>query len=198
MRPLFTVHAGEFIVGEFIERTFPTLNVWIPSKDTGVDLLVTDNKMKSSPVSLQVKLSRDYKAPEASDEFDHNLIAFGWLTLSHEKIEKSPADYWVFVLVSHERKMKPQFIIIPPAELLKRLETIHGKSKKYHFYPLVMKSPSAENEIIALEGRGLQKADRKSLASGKLELGNRDLSIYLANWHPLKNIVEQSIKAEQP
>src|ERR1700674_3601414 len=111
MRPLFTIHAGEFIVGEFIEQNFPTLNVWIPSKDTGIDLLVTDEK-NTSLVSLQVKLSRDYKAPEAADEFDRNLVAAGWLTLSHEKIAKSTANYWVFVLVSHERKMVPQFIVI--------------------------------------------------------------------------------------
>ena len=42
MRPLFTVHAGEFLVGEHIERTFPNLNVLVAAKDTGVDLLVTD------------------------------------------------------------------------------------------------------------------------------------------------------------
>jgi hypothetical protein len=71
MRPLFTVHAGEFLVGEFIEECFPTLNVWIPSRDTGIDLLIT-NKQNSSTVSLQVKLSRDYKGPEAANDFDRS------------------------------------------------------------------------------------------------------------------------------
>ena len=33
MRPLFTIHAGEFVVGEHIEQQFPKF-VWIPSKDT--------------------------------------------------------------------------------------------------------------------------------------------------------------------
>lgn len=61
MRPLFTIHAGEFIVGEHIEKNFPGLNVWIPSKDTGIDLLVTDKTNSCKPISLQVKLSRDYK-----------------------------------------------------------------------------------------------------------------------------------------
>jgi hypothetical protein len=181
MRPLFTVHAGEFIVGEYIERNFPTLDVWIPSKDTGIDLLVTDMK-NSSMVSLQVKLSRDYKSPDARDDFDQNLVATGWLSLSHEKLANSTADLWVFVLVSHERKMKPQFIVIPPNELLKRLLAIHGKAKNYHFYPQVTKNK------IALQGRGLSKEDKKSLASGSFALGDRDLSQFFGNWSALQRI----------
>lgn len=183
MRPLFTVHAGEFLVGEFIEKSFPTLNVWIPSKDTGIDLLVT-NKKNSSSVSLQVKLSRDYKAPEAANDFDRSLVAGGWLTLAHDMIAKSTADYWVIVLVSHERKMQPQFIVIPPSELLKRLVSIHGKSKNYQVYPWVMKSK------VALEGRGLLKAEKKALAAGSLALGDRDLSEFLGKWRALESIAE--------
>lgn len=181
MRPLFTVHAGEFLVGEFIEKSFPNLDVWIPSKDTGIDLLVT-NTAASTMVSLQVKLSRDYKPPEASNDFDRTLLAAGWLTLSHEKIVKSTADYWVFVLVSHERKMRPQFIVIPPSKLLNRLMTIHGKAKNYHFYPWVTKS------LVALDGRGLLKAEKNQLALGSLVLGDRDLSEFLDNWGALKDI----------
>ena len=181
MRPLFTVHAGEFLVGEFIEYTFPRLNVWIPSKDTGIDLLVT-NERNTSAVSLQIKLSRDYKAPEATSEFDQCLVAAGWLTLAHEKIAKSTAQFWVFVLVSHERKMQPQFIIIPPTELLRRLIAIHGQAKSYHFYPWVTKSK------IALQGRGLSKDDKEALARGTLALGHRDLSMFLGNWSSLQSI----------
>ena len=91
MRPLFTIHAGEFLVGEYIENTFKSLNVWVPAKDTGVDLLITDKTAKRA-TSLQVKLSRDYRKPEAIDDFDNELIAGGWLLLDHDKIEKSSAD----------------------------------------------------------------------------------------------------------
>ena len=59
MKQLFTVHVGEYLVGEEIERTFPRWNVWLPSKDTGVDLLVTDAKNRKA-VSLQVKFSKDF------------------------------------------------------------------------------------------------------------------------------------------
>ena len=59
MRPLFTVHAGEFLVGQHIERKFKRTNVWVPTKDVGVDLLVT-NATSTKAVSLQVKFSRDF------------------------------------------------------------------------------------------------------------------------------------------
>lgn len=181
MRPLFTVHAGEFLVGEHIEKTFSSLKVWVPAKDTGVDLMITDASA-SHTASLQVKLSRDYRLPEATEGFDSSLIASGWLTLDHDKIEKSPAEWWVIVLVSHERKLKPKFIVIPPSELLSRLVKIHGKSKKYHFYPWVTKSG------LCLQGRGLRKSERALLANGTLQLGPRDLSAFLNNWSCLQNL----------
>lgn len=54
MKPLFTIHVGEFVAGDYIERTFRRVNVWVPTKDTGVDLLVSDRKNKKA-LSLQVK-----------------------------------------------------------------------------------------------------------------------------------------------
>jgi len=182
MRSIFTIHAGEFLVGEHIEKNFPSLNVWIPSKDTGTDFLVTNKKDSSKSVTLQVKMSRDYKPAYAKNEFDRKLIAGGWINLSHMKIEKSPADYWVFILVSHERKMKPIYIIIPREELLERLVKIHGKSENYKFYPWVLDTG------IALEGRGLLKSDKESIAADSFILGERDLSMYLECWTPLENI----------
>ena len=182
MRPMFTVHAGEFLVGEHIEKRFPELNVWIPSKDTGIDLLVTNKKDSSKSVAMQVKMSRDYKPAHATDNFSRKLLAGGWLTLAHDKINKSSADYWVFILVSHERKMEPKYIIIPPSELLVRLVKIHGQSKRYHFYPWVL------NTGVALQGRGLSKKEKKELAAGSYSLGDRDLSEYLEYWSPLEKI----------
>lgn len=73
MRSIFTIYTGEFLVGEFIKQTFPRLNVWIPSKDTGIDLFITDEK-NTKLISIQTKPSRDYLP-------------------SHEKIVKSKADY---------------------------------------------------------------------------------------------------------
>jgi hypothetical protein len=182
MRPIFTIHAGEFLVGEHIEKNFPELDVWIPAKDTGVDLLVTNSNLSKS-VSIQVKMSRDYRPTHDTDDLSRKLLAGGWLTLAHDKIKKSTAAYWVFILVSHERKMGPKYIIIPPSELLERLEKIHGKSKIYHFYPWVLDSG------VALQGRGLSKKEKEELAAGSYSLGERDLSRYLEDWSALKKII---------
>lgn len=40
MKTLFTVHAGEFLVGSEIEKRITGANVWVPSKDKGIDLLI--------------------------------------------------------------------------------------------------------------------------------------------------------------
>lgn len=59
MRPMFTVHAGEFLVGQYIEERFKNKNVWVPTKDLGIDLLVT-NRTRQESMALQVKFSRDF------------------------------------------------------------------------------------------------------------------------------------------
>lgn len=171
-----------FLVGEYIEKKYPQLNVWVPTKDTGIDLLVTNKKDASKSVAIQVKMSRGYKPVHATDDFSRMLQAGGWLTLSHDKIQKSTAEYWVFILVSHERRMKPKYIIIPPSELLKRLVKIHGKSKSYHFYPWVL------NTGVALQGRGLSKKEKAQIATGSFTLGERDLTDYLEYRSPLDKI----------
>lgn len=98
MRPLFTVHAGEFLVGEYIERSFRNTNVWLPSKDSGIDLLVT-NKKNQAPVSLQVKYSRDFLVTNLSAKFQEPLRACGWWTFDPKKLRTSPADYWVLLII---------------------------------------------------------------------------------------------------
>jgi len=55
---MFTIHAGEYLIGSYIEENFKNYNVWVPSKDTGIDLLVTNSK-NNKAVSLQVKYSKD-------------------------------------------------------------------------------------------------------------------------------------------
>ncbi len=41
MKPIFTIHAGEFLVGSYIEQNFKNWNLWVPSGDTGIDILVS-------------------------------------------------------------------------------------------------------------------------------------------------------------
>lgn len=78
MRPLFTIPAGELLAGGHIERHFRNTNVWVPSKDTGTDLLVT-NRRNSASVSLPVKLSRDFWVTDSFAKFQKPLRTCGLL-----------------------------------------------------------------------------------------------------------------------
>ncbi len=122
MRPIFTLHAGEFLVGQRIEQ-FRNQNVWIPTKDVGVDLLVTNVK-NTKAASLQVKFSRDFlPIMKTTPIMRRGLRACNWFTLHHRKIIHSSADYWVFVLMGFDEH-SIDYAIIKPAELAKRLERL--------------------------------------------------------------------------
>ena len=180
MRPLFTIHAGEYVVGDFLERKYPNVNVWVPSKDTGIDLLVTDKK-NTKTVSLQVKFSKDWLATHFEPTFQKQLRACGWWTLNREKLAKSNADYWVFVLVGFQRKSK-DFVIIKPAELLKRLDTIHSKKARIQSYIWVTKKDKC------WETRGLNKNEQLEVAHGKFNNRVRDFSNYHNNWSQIERL----------
>jgi len=175
MKSLFTIHAGEFLVGNHIERKFRRVNLWIPSRDTGIDLLVTDFKNEKA-VSLQVKFSRDFLVTHMPPIFQKPLSAFGWWSLNREKIAKSKADYWVFVLMGFEHR-STDFVIIKPSELLTRLNAIHGKVKTIQSYICV----TEKNRCW--EARGLKRQDQLAIAQGQYSNSERDLSVYLNNWN---------------
>ena len=174
MKPIFTIHAGEYLVGSHIERTFKNLNVWLPTKDTGIDLLVSDNKNKKT-VSVQVKFSKDFLAENKSEVLRQGLKAAGWWSLKSEKILKSKADLWVFVLYAFEQK-EPDFIIISPHELLKRLEATHGQEKVIQIYFYVTKKNKC------WESRALRMADQVLVAEGAFSDKQRNFTKYLNNW----------------
>jgi hypothetical protein len=50
-----------FLVASYIEQRFKDYLVWIPSRDSGVDLLLRDKDCRNA-VSIQVKFSRDFLA----------------------------------------------------------------------------------------------------------------------------------------
>ncbi len=64
MRPLFTIHAGEYLVGLHVQKSLK-LNAWIPAEDIGIDLLITDSDNLRA-VSLQVKYGKDFLPETAS------------------------------------------------------------------------------------------------------------------------------------
>jgi hypothetical protein len=185
VKPIFTVHAGEFLVAHEIQSKFAHVNVWIPAKDTGVDLLVSDGNNRKT-VSLQVKFSRDYLVTHAKDAVSQKeLRACGWWTPTRQQIEKSPAaDYWIFVLVGFANR-STDFIIIKPDELLKRFDAIHGKgAKKFQSYLWVTQKG------MCWETRGLKKADTSSIVERTFKHATRDFSAYLNRWEPIEALNE--------
>ena len=167
MRPIFTIHAGEYLVADYLERN-KNLRIWVPSKDEGIDLLVT-NQHCDKAVSLQVKFSKSFGGNENAD-------ATGWWYLDKTKIEKSPAKFWVFVLTNNlaTRKLGDyHFLIITPRDLLHRLREIHGDLDRYQVYLWV-------SDKTAIETRDAKKQEKIDLF--RRPDGMRDFSQYLDNW----------------
>lgn len=170
MRPLFTIHAGEYLVGSHIEQRFPKLNIWIPAKDTGIDLLITDASA-SRAVSLQVKFSKDFNPTHHTPLLQRKLAAAGWWTHQDKKIENSNADFWVFVLPSFTER-RTNFIIIEPTEFLRRLRHSRQVGEKT---ALVL----VGNDIGTLLGNARIEQVREG------DGGLRQLSKSRARFHPI-------------
>jgi hypothetical protein len=178
MRPLFSVHAGEFVVGDYIEQNFRRVNLWVPTRDSGTDLLVTDSRDKKA-LSLQVKFSRDFLATHMAAVFQKPLRACGWWSLNRDKIAKSRADYWVFVLVGFERRSR-DFIVIRPSELLSRFNAMQRKGKTIQSYLWV----TEKNRCW--EARGLKRQQQLAIAQGEYVDKERDFTKYLNSWAPVQ------------
>jgi len=174
MKPLFTVHGGEYLVGSYIEQHYKRVNVWVPSRDTGVDLLVSDRNSRRA-ISLQVKFSKDYLVTGMKAAFQKNLRACGWWTINRAKLRSSQADLWVFVLLGFERH-STDFIIIPPRELLRRLQSIHRSQKIIQTYLWV----TERNRCW--ETRGLERKEQLQVANGEYKNAHRDLTKWLNVW----------------
>jgi hypothetical protein len=182
VRPLFTLHAGEIAVGEHIEHKYRNVKVWAPTKDTGVDLLVTTANNKKA-LSLQVKYSKNFASGLNDAKLDRGLRACGWWTLNRNKILISDADYWVFVLRGFESS-KFDFIVIPPTELLKRLDAIYPKKlATCHTYIWVT------GQEKCWTTRGLGKTNQSQIALDKFsDHEDWDFTAYLNNWNPIKEL----------
>lgn len=185
MRPIFTIHAGEYIVASQIEKSLKEINVWLPSKDTGVDLLLT-NRTNKKAISIQVKFSKDFNTTYAKETLRPNIKGAGWWSLNKEKIKNSQANYWAFVLYSFENKTH-DIIIIKPNELLKMFGNIGRKvsvNKKgvetFQCYITVTKQNKA------FETRELSVKDRILISDNQYKNKQRNLTKYLNKWDKIK------------
>jgi len=180
MKPLFTIHAGEYLVGALVEKRFKRLNVWIPLRDTGLDLLVSDRR-NSRSISLQVKFSKDFLVTHMGPAFQKQLRACGWWTINREKLRASPADYWVFVVQGFASRTV-DFVVIPRSKLWRKLSAIHGPAKRIQSYIWITEGKRC------WETRGLNRSDQLLIAHGDYKSPHRDLTPWLNNWRPLTNL----------
>ena len=86
MEALFTIHAGEYLVGSHIEKKYPKYHVWIPSKRNKkwVDLLVS-NGDNSKTISIQVKSSKDYSPDFNNPVHRRKLVGSSYFNLNTAK-----------------------------------------------------------------------------------------------------------------
>ena len=178
MTPLFTIHAGEYVVGEYLERQFKGCRVWVPSKDDGIDLLVTDGSC-SRAASLQVKFSRDYAKPDAEETLARTV---GWFQFKRQKIENSPANYWVLVLWSLISK-DARFLVISPEELLRRSREIHGHRDSYNLFLSVI---GDKQKAKCWEIRGVRQDEMRTAVESGTISQSRDFSSHLDDWSKVR------------
>jgi hypothetical protein len=174
MKPLFTIHAGEFLVASYIEQHFKHCLVWLPSRDSDVDLLLTDKNCKKA-VSVQVKFSRDFLATHMTDVLRPGLKACGWFTLKPQKLSQSAANFWIFVLYPFNQK-ELDFVIISPSVALNILSSLHRTQKNIQSYIWVTKQKRC------WEARGLSRQDQLFIANNLYKNPARDLTPFLNNW----------------
>jgi hypothetical protein len=180
MKPIFSIHAGEYLVGTHIEENYKNFNVWLPSKDTGIDLLVTD-QTNSKTVSLQVKFSKDFLGSlgnSLSEAVATKVKSGGWWTFRQEKIVDSRADLWVLVLYRFARR-DYDLLVIEPTELLRRYDQLN-RTGIIQSYVWVTASGKC------WETRGLSKQQQIELANDEFVDSARDLTAYLNNWSMLE------------
>src|SRR5690242_6820965 len=186
MKPIFSVHAGEYLTGSHIEEKFRRVNLWVPAKDTGIDLLVSDRANKQT-VSLQVKFSKGFLVAHMrrqSPRFQQKLQACGWWTVNSAKLRRSQANYWVFVLQGFDNR-SVHYIVIPPRELLRRLRRIHHKQLQIWQVHIWVTQTNR-----CWETRGLSNAEKLLIADDKYSNPYRHFTKYLNVWGPVVRLNE--------
>jgi hypothetical protein len=159
------------------------IHVWVPSKDDGIDFLITYGNKPVHHSTIQVKGSRDYLLKDETN-LPNTVKACGWWNLSSSKLEESEADYWVLVLRSlpakKNRKRAANYIIIKPAELLSKLVKTYGKRPAFPAYLWTT------HDGRCIDMRGLRKSDKIAILDGSKTIPeSRNYSNYLDKWEQI-------------
>jgi hypothetical protein len=178
MKPFYTIDAGEFLVGSQIERQFPNVSLWFPAKDEGDDLLLLDRRA-GQYCTVQIKVSRDYLATHMDALFHPHLECCGWFTPNRRKIQCSASDFWLIGLHSYGHH-RLSVLVIPPCELLRRYDLIHGPGDKIQSYFWITKKGRV------FETRGLSRDDQRAVVEDQFAEEIRDFTEYLNNWELIR------------
>ncbi len=176
MKPLFTVHEGGFLVGDYINRRLGhRFDVWVPTKDSGVDLLVMRKRPRGASAGPQVKFSRGSSIHE---EMPRHFIATSWHTPEPKKIRTSRAHRWVFLILT----LTPEepFVVIPTRELRKRIP--RGGGRMWNLYLWVFDGG------LCYQVRDLGKDENLDLHHRGVRDRHRDYSQRLESWKHLDRL----------
>jgi hypothetical protein len=87
MKPLFTIHEGEFLVGDYINRKLGRkFDVWVPSKDSGVDLLVTRKRTRANPYAYRLSSRGVLISARISLGMLLQRVGFAWNSLRSARV----------------------------------------------------------------------------------------------------------------
>ncbi len=184
MRPFLSLNAGEYLATAHIEREFRKAQVWMPSRDTGVDLLVSDRRRRHT-VALQVKYSKDFlvtsRPGRFGPEYQKHLRACGWWTVDRTKLRDSTADYWIFVLQGFAARSE-DYVIVPQGVLWRRLRGRTPTKQKVHVFLWVTE------EEQCWDTRALSRDDELRIVSGDFHNAQSDYTEWLNNWKPIAQL----------
>jgi hypothetical protein len=171
-------------VRKYIASNFPEKTVSEPTKDSGLDLLVT-NQGNARTLKLKVHHSKDYVPQWTTVEHvdlsvSKEFKAAGLFTPIRQQLDQSVADFWVLELSGSEDKY--DYVLIPPGELSNRLGVLPDGSRKHFIYVWMTKRGRA------WLGRDLNEHQRKSIAENKFEKEDRELTKYLNDWTPVRKL----------
>jgi hypothetical protein len=193
MKPLYSIHEGEYLVGLCINKAIKNCDLWIPAKDRGIDILVTNKKDYKKSVSLQIKFSKDH-LPENPAIFKKFFRSCGFWnfgqTAIRDSMKRISVDFWVIALHSFSEK-KIDCIVIEPNILKNKFSKFkkEGKNKKGDKIAKTYFWVTKNNKCF--ETRDIESQQKKELLEGKFNSikTERVFTKYLNNWEPVKKIL---------
>lgn len=146
-RNLWSLNTDEAIVAGILRaETKKDIEIYIPlnSQMKDIDLILVNTK-NNKIKTIQVKGSKAYE-PSKKQIKDYGYGSFGWIELNKKAVEKSIADYFIFMVYVIEQfnenkkgniYIKPHTITVSRLELEKKIKNykeLSGQKYRFHFW----------------------------------------------------------------